>query len=76
MHKTKYLFPSICIFVLFRPTAKPLFSSHMLDLSEVIDGRKSSPVPSTARGCVIKLWLEMEIGITGGEDNVVDNTRS
>lgn len=53
----------------------PLFSSHMLDLSE-------DPKQQNIDTCVrylekmakLNLWLEMEIGITGGEEDGVDNT--
>jgi fructose-bisphosphate aldolase class II len=53
----------------------PLFSSHMLDLSE-------EPKEENIATCVkyfqrmvpLGLWLEMEIGITGGEEDGVDNT--
>jgi len=54
---------------------EPLFSSHMLDLSE-------EPKEENIKICVeyfkkmapLGIWLEMEIGITGGEEDGVDNT--
>jgi len=53
---------------------KPLFSSHMLDLSE-------EPKEENIEICMkylprmakIGIWLEMEIGITGGEEDGVNN---
>ncbi|KAJ8515122.1 hypothetical protein ONZ45_g7423 [Pleurotus djamor] len=59
----------------FKEHGEPLFSSHMLDLSE-------EPKEENIEVCVkyfkrmapIGLWLEMEIGITGGEEDGVDNT--
>jgi len=54
---------------------EPLFSSHMLDLSE---DPKEKNIEICAkyfkRMAPIGLWLEMEIGITGGEEDGVDNT--
>jgi len=54
---------------------QPLFSSHMLDLSEE---SKEENIETCAkyfqRMAKIDLWLEMEIGITGGEEDGVDNT--
>merc|ERR1712071_444463 len=43
---------------------EPLFSSHMLDLSE----------ESLERMSKIDLLLEFELGVTGGEEDGVDNT--
>ena len=59
----------------FKAHGEPLFSSHMLDLSE-------EPKEQNIATCVkylkemakYNLWLEMEIGITGGEEDGVDNT--
>lgn len=59
----------------FRETGKPLFSSHMLDLSE-------EPIAENMEICrkylarmdKIGMTLEIEIGITGGEEDGVDNT--
>jgi len=59
----------------FAKTGEPLFSSHMLDLSEETD-------PENIETCVkyfkemapMKIWLEMEIGITGGVEDGVDNS--
>jgi len=54
---------------------EPLFSSHMIDLSE-------EPIEENLEICAeylgrmekIGLLLEMELGITGGEEDGVDNT--
>ena len=59
----------------FKVHQEPLFSSHMLDLSE---DPKEKNIQICAkyfkRMAPIGLWLEMEIGITGGEEDGVDNT--
>ena len=59
----------------FKEHQEPLFSSHMLDLSEE---PKEHNIATCAkyfkRMAPIGLWLEMEIGITGGEEDGVDNT--
>jgi fructose-bisphosphate aldolase class II len=59
----------------FAETGKPLFSSHMLDLSE-------EPLHENIEICVdyfkrmskIGQFLEIELGITGGEEDGVDNS--
>ncbi|KII88695.1 hypothetical protein PLICRDRAFT_41905 [Plicaturopsis crispa FD-325 SS-3] len=59
----------------FKIHQEPLFSSHMLDLSEM---SKEENIAICAkyfeRMAPLGLWLEMEIGITGGEEDGVDNT--
>ncbi|TGZ84227.1 putative fructose-bisphosphate aldolase 1 [Ascodesmis nigricans] len=59
----------------FKQHGEPLFSSHMIDLSEE---EKDANIATTAaylkRAAPMKQWLEMEIGITGGEEDGVDNT--
>jgi len=59
----------------FKKHGEPLFSSHMLDLSEE---PKEQNIATCAkyytRMAKIGLWLEMEIGITGGEEDGVDNS--
>ena len=59
----------------FKEHGEPLFSSHMLDLSEE---PKEENIAICAkyfeRMAKLNLWLEMEIGITGGEEDGVDNT--
>ncbi len=59
----------------FKETGKPLFSSHMLDLSE-------EPLEENIQICkdylkrmsAIGMTLEIELGITGGEEDGVDNS--
>ena len=59
----------------FEATGKPLFSSHMLDLSE-------EPLNENLEICAkyltrmdkMGMTLEMELGITGGEEDGVDNS--
>lgn len=59
----------------FRETGKPLFSSHMLDLSE-------EPLHENIEICKrylermakMGMTLEIELGVTGGEEDGVDNT--
>ncbi|KAI9831872.1 MAG: Fructose-bisphosphate aldolase 1 [Phylliscum demangeonii] len=60
--------------VYFKDHGEPLFSSHMIDLSEE---EKEWNIETTAkylkRAAPMKQWLEMEIGITGGEEDGVNN---
>ncbi|KJA18212.1 hypothetical protein HYPSUDRAFT_169552 [Hypholoma sublateritium FD-334 SS-4] len=59
----------------FKEHQEPLFSSHMLDLSEDPKERNIEICAKYfKRMAPIGLWLEMEIGITGGEEDGVDNT--
>ena len=59
----------------YNHTKKPLFSSHMLDLSE-------EPLKDNIATCQeylkrmdkIGMTLEIELGVTGGEEDGVDNT--
>ena len=59
----------------FKETGKPLFSSHMLDLSE-------EPLEENLEICSrylermskMGMTLEIELGITGGEEDGVDNS--
>ena len=59
----------------FKETGKPLYSSHMIDLSE-------EPLEENIEICKnylermskIGMTLEIELGITGGEEDGVDNT--
>jgi fructose-bisphosphate aldolase, class II len=59
----------------FKTHGKPLFSSHMLDLSE-------QPLQENIETCKrylermskMDMTLELELGITGGEEDGVDNT--
>jgi len=53
----------------------PLFSSHMLDLSEEpIEQNVATSVEYLERMSKIGMTLEIELGITGGEEDGVDNT--
>nr|CCA15141.1 unnamed protein product [Albugo laibachii Nc14] len=53
----------------------PLFSSHMLDLSEEpMDENVATCKAYLERMAKIKLILEIELGITGGEEDGVDNS--
>jgi len=59
----------------FKSTGKPLFSSHMIDLSE-------EPLEENIEICKkylermskMGMTLEIELGVTGGEEDGVDNT--
>ena len=61
--------------IFYRQTGKPLYSSHMLDLSE-------EPIEENIEICKtyltrmekIGMTLEIELGVTGGEEDGVDNT--
>ena len=59
----------------FAETGKPLFSSHMLDLSEEpIEENMAICRDYLARMDKMGMTLEIEIGITGGEEDGVDNS--
>merc|ERR1712110_194742 len=59
----------------FKEHGEPLFSSHMLDLSEEFDEENiATCVKYFERMAKINMFLEMEIGITGGEEDGVDNS--
>ena len=59
----------------FAETGKPLFSSHMLDLSEEpIEENMEICRKYLARMSKMGMTLEIEIGITGGEEDGVDNS--
>ena len=59
----------------FKATGKPLYSSHMIDLSE-------EPIEENIEICKsylermhkMGMTLEIELGVTGGEEDGVDNT--
>ena len=58
----------------FDKFGEPLFSSHMLDLSEEPDEENIAIcVKYFKEMAKMKIWLEMEIGITGGEEDGVNN---
>lgn len=59
----------------FKETGKPLFSSHMIDLSEEpIEENIAICKEYLARMDKMGMTLEIELGITGGEEDGVDNT--
>lgn len=59
----------------FRETGKSLFSSHMIDLSEEpIEENIAICKEYLARMSKMNMTLEIELGITGGEEDGVDNT--
>jgi fructose-bisphosphate aldolase class II len=59
----------------FEKNGEPLFSSHMLDLSEepLAENIELSAV-RLRRMAKLKMTLEVELGVTGGEEDGVDNT--
>jgi len=58
----------------FEKFGEPLFSSHMLDLSEEPDEENIAICEKYFEQMApMKIWLEMEIGITGGEEDGVNN---
>lgn len=60
--------------VYFKDHGEPLFSSHMIDLSaEPKEYNISKTKEYFAKCAPMNLWLEMEIGITGGEEDGVNN---
>ena len=59
----------------FKATGKPLFSSHMIDLSEEpLEENIAICKEYLARMSKMDMTLEIELGITGGEEDGVDNT--
>lgn len=59
----------------YKAHGEPLFSSHMLDLSEETKEENiETCLKYLKRMAAIECWLEMEIGITGGEEDGVDNS--
>lgn len=59
----------------FKETGKPLYSSHMIDLSEEpIEENIATCKEYLTRMDKIGMTLEIELGITGGEEDGVDNT--
>ena len=54
---------------------KPLYSSHMLDLSEEpIDDNLTTCKEYFSRMNALGMTIEIELGVTGGEEDGVDNT--
>lgn len=59
----------------YKENGKPLYSSHMIDLSEEpIDENIEICKRYLERMSKIGMTLEIELGITGGEEDGVDNT--
>jgi fructose-bisphosphate aldolase, class II len=59
----------------FKATGKPLFSSHMLDLSEEpIEENIEICKEYLARMSKMGMTIEIELGVTGGEEDGVDNS--
>ncbi|KAL7527266.1 hypothetical protein ACHAXR_001871 [Thalassiosira sp. AJA248-18] len=59
----------------FEQCGEPLFSSHMIDLSEEPDDENIAICAQYfKRMAPLKIWLEMDIGITGGEEDGGDNS--
>ena len=59
----------------YEMNGKPLFSSHMLDLSEEsLEDNISISKSYLNRMAKIGMTLEIELGITGGEEDGIDNT--
>ena len=60
----------------FKVYGKPLFSSHMIDLSEEpIEENIATCKAYLERMSKIGITLEIELGVTGGEEDGVDNTK-
>lgn len=59
----------------FREKGQPLFSSHMLDLSEEpIEENIHTSVEFYKRMHPLGMSIEIELGVTGGEEDGVDNS--
>ncbi len=59
----------------YKETGKPLFSSHMLDLSEEpLEENLEISKRYLERMSKMGMTLEIELGITGGEEDGVDNS--
>lgn len=59
----------------FERTGQPLFSSHMIDLSEEpIEENLDTCVRYLERMDKLGMFLEIELGVTGGEEDGVDNS--
>ncbi|MCE1787055.1 class II fructose-bisphosphate aldolase, partial [Enterobacter hormaechei] len=59
----------------YAATGKPLFSSHMIDLSEEsLEENIEICSQYLARMAKIDMTLEIELGCTGGEEDGVDNS--
>lgn len=59
----------------FKQSGRPLFSSHMIDLSEeTLEENVEISCKYLERMSKIGMTLEIELGCTGGEEDGVDNT--
>lgn len=59
----------------FHEKGRPLFSSHMLDLSEEpVEENVSTSVDFFRRMKPMGMGIEIELGLTGGEEDGVDNS--
>ncbi len=59
----------------YKEKGQPLFSSHMLDLSEEpIEENIHTSVEFYKRMAPLGMSIEIELGVTGGEEDGVDNT--
>jgi fructose-bisphosphate aldolase class II len=59
----------------FAATGKPLYSSHMLDLSEEpLEENITTSAAYLDRMAKLGMTLEIELGVTGGEEDGVDNS--
>jgi fructose-bisphosphate aldolase class II len=58
----------------FKQTGKSLYSSHMLDLSESLEENLEISAKYFERMAKLQMTLEVEIGVTGGEEDGVDNS--
>ena len=59
----------------FQQNSRPLFSSHMLDLSEEsIEENIETSVQFFKRMKPLGMAIEIELGVTGGEEDGVDNS--
>ena len=59
----------------YKATGKPLYSSHMIDLSEEpIEENIDTCKHYLERMSKMGMTLEIELGVTGGEEDGVDNT--
>jgi len=59
----------------YKKNGKPLYSSHMLDLSiEPIEDNINISKKYLERMAKIEMSLEIELGVTGGEEDGVDNS--
>jgi len=59
----------------YKEKGQPLYSSHMLDLSEEpIEENIATSVEFFKRMAPLGMSIEIELGVTGGEEDGVDNT--